>query len=323
MSEFSTAFDGKIRTMPGEKFHIPLTENAKPFCVTTPRTVPFAYRDKLKQEIDLLISQEIIILLTEPTELCAPIAMAPKKDTHRIQMCVDLPKLNKFVRCECYPSTTPAQAVADIQQIKAKFFTVFDALKGYHQCPLDWSFGRFKYLQAPYRISSISEHYDRRMEEALAGVQDIRRIADDVIVFDRQRTAHLACPGNPLPLWGKRHIFQLWKFQVFAGFKLMPFGYSVSDDIIEAIAQFWTPGSRTDLRSFCGLVNQLASCTNDIAKVLVPLRPLLSSWNEFLWTQVHDEAFAIPSYCSHQHPPWPTSIQQRKHHCILMPAHLE
>ncbi len=137
MSEFSTAFDGKIRTMPGEKFHIPLTENAKPFCVTTPRTVPFAYRDKLKQEIDLLISQEIIIPLTEPTELCAPIAVAPKKDTHRIQMCVDLPKLNKFVRRECYPSTTPAQAVADIQQIKAKFFTVFDALKGYHQCPLD------------------------------------------------------------------------------------------------------------------------------------------------------------------------------------------
>ena len=75
------------------------------------------------------------------------------------------------------------------------------------------------------------------------------------------------------------------------GLLALNFGYSVRDDIIEAIAQFRTPGSRTDLCSLCGLVNQLASCTNDIAKVLVPLRPLLSSRKEFLWTQVHDEAF--------------------------------
>ena len=56
MSEFPSVFDGQIRTMPGEKFHISLTENAHPFCVTTPRTIPFAYRDKLKNEIDLLTS---------------------------------------------------------------------------------------------------------------------------------------------------------------------------------------------------------------------------------------------------------------------------
>ena len=52
-------------------------------------------------------------------------------------MCIDLSKLNKFVRRERYPSITPAEAVADITQSKAKYFIVFDALKGYHQCPLD------------------------------------------------------------------------------------------------------------------------------------------------------------------------------------------
>ena len=62
----------------------------------------------------------------------------------------------------------------------AKFFTVLDARKGYHQCPLDAQsqllttfitpFGRFKYLRAPYGISSISEHYDQRMAEAFIGL---------------------------------------------------------------------------------------------------------------------------------------------------------
>ena len=86
MSEFPSVFSGKIHTMPGEKFHISLTENAQPFCVTTPRTIPFAYKDKLKNEIDLLTSQGIITPVTEPTEWCSPIVVAPKKNSDRVRV---------------------------------------------------------------------------------------------------------------------------------------------------------------------------------------------------------------------------------------------
>lgn len=75
--------------------------------------------------------------------------------------------------------TSPAEAVVDIAASNAKFFTVLDTMKGYHQCPLHQKsqllttfitpFGRFKYLQAPYRIFSISEHYNCCMAEAFAG----------------------------------------------------------------------------------------------------------------------------------------------------------
>ena len=139
--------------------------------------------------------------MTEPTDWCAPIVIAPKKGTDRIRMCVDLSKLNRFVRREHYPSVTPAEAVTDIHQSQAKFFTVFDALKGYHQCPLDEEsqklttfitpFGRFKYLRAPYGISSISEHYNRRMDEAFAVIQGVRKIVDDVVVFDKDEQQHV------------------------------------------------------------------------------------------------------------------------------------
>ena len=201
MAEFPSVFDGQVRTMPGEQFHISLTEDARPFCVTTPRSIPFAYREKLKQEIDLLVDQGIITPVTEPTDWCAPIVVAPKKGTDHIRMCVDLSKLNRFVRQERYPSVTPAEAVTDLHQSQAKFFTVFDALKGYHQYPLDEEsqklttfitpFGRFKYLRAPYGISSISEHYNRRMDEAFAGIQGIRKIVDDVVVFDKDEQQHV------------------------------------------------------------------------------------------------------------------------------------
>ena len=49
--EFPTAFDGNTTQIDGEEFHITLSEEAKPFCIKTPRAVPFAYRDKLKAEL--------------------------------------------------------------------------------------------------------------------------------------------------------------------------------------------------------------------------------------------------------------------------------
>ena len=66
-SEFPSVFDGNVKVMEGEEFHITLADGAQPFCVRTPRTIPFAYREKLKAELDLLLSQGIIAPVTEPT----------------------------------------------------------------------------------------------------------------------------------------------------------------------------------------------------------------------------------------------------------------
>ena len=92
-----TVFDGQIRIMQGEEFRICLAANAKPFCVHTPRTILFAYRDKLKAELDLLESQNVIVPISEATTWCAPIVVTPKKHSQNIHMCVDLSHFNRFV----------------------------------------------------------------------------------------------------------------------------------------------------------------------------------------------------------------------------------
>ena len=81
MTAFPTVFDGQIRVMQGEEFHITIAETAKPFGVHTPRTIPFAYRDKLQAELHLLESQNIIAPVTEATPWCAPIVVTPKKNS--------------------------------------------------------------------------------------------------------------------------------------------------------------------------------------------------------------------------------------------------
>ena len=96
VAEFPTVFDGVVRAMDGEKFYIYLTTNAKPFCVTSPRSIPHAYQDKLAAELDSLQQQQIIAPVTEPTDWCTPIVVTPKKNTESIRMCVDLSHLNRL-----------------------------------------------------------------------------------------------------------------------------------------------------------------------------------------------------------------------------------
>ena len=177
-----------------------------------------------------------------------------------------------------------------------------------HQCPLDEEsqllttfitpFGRFKYLCAPYGISSISEHYNRRMDEAFAGLSGYRRIVDNVVIYD----SHIAHHANHVRLFlqrcAERKIKlnnEKWQFAqpevTFAGFILSGNGYKIDSAITEAIVKFPMPSNRTDLRSFFGLANQLSASTDSIAGLLAPLRPLLSTKNDFLWTTEHDLAF--------------------------------
>ena len=133
-------------------------------------------------------------------------------------------------------------------------------MKGYHQCPLDEQsqllttfitpFGRFKYLRAPYGISSISEHYDRLMVEAFAGFTGFRRIVDDIVVYDSDITQHVKhvkeflqrCPKKKISLnFDKCKFFQT---QVtFAGFVLSVEGYQVDQSITDAITEFPTPAN--------------------------------------------------------------------------------
>ena len=77
----------------------------------------------------------------------------------------------------------------------------------------------------------------------------------------------------------------------FAGFQLSSDGYRIDLSTTEALAQFPTPANRSDLRSFFGLVNQLSSSTDTVAQLLLPLRPLLNTKNDFLWSPVHDQSF--------------------------------
>ena len=221
-------------------------------------------------------------------------------------MCVDLSHLKRYVKRERYQSPTPVEAIADISACQAKFCTVLDAKKGYHQCPLDQEiqllttfitpFGRFKYMRAPYGISSISEHYDRCMYEAFEGLSGFHCIVDDIVIYDSDVTQHASHVREFLQRCTEKKItlnLDKCKFcessVTFTGFQLSATGYQVDHTIINAISKFPTPANRTDLQSFFGLVNQLSANTNTMHLHTTHTTAPIAQYKERL--SVVDQAF--------------------------------
>ena len=159
-------------------------------------------------------------------------------------------------------------------------------------------FGRFKFLRAPYGISSISEHYNRRMDEAFNGLLGFRRVVDDIVIYDSDPAQHTHHVRQFLQRCTEKDItlnVAKWPFAqqsvTFAGFYLSSDGYHIDPSIAHAITNFPTPANRTDLRSFVGLVNQLSSMTAMVTSLLPPFRPLLKTKNEFIWSEEFGTAF--------------------------------
>ena len=220
--------------------------------------------------------------------------------------CVDLKELNKFVVRERYLSPTPLEVVSNLPS-GAKYFTVVDAV--YHQVPLDPAsqelttfitpFGRYMYKRAPFGLSSISEHYNRRMAEMVSSLTNTHHVVDDVIIADTDLALHVKnvhaflekCHAQGVTL--NREKFRYAQSEVtFAGFQLSERGYTADPELVSAIKQFPVPKNVTDLRSLFGLMNQLGSFSDSLSALLEPFRPLLHRENEFTWTDEHSKKFA-------------------------------
>ena len=305
---YADVFSPEIKTMEGERFKIMLSSNAIPHSVSTPRRVPLPLMEKLRCELDDLEASGIIKQITSPTEWCAPIVVASKKDSAKIRLCIDFRQLNQYVKRERYVSPTPHELISNARLEDCRFFTVVDARKGYHQIPLDEEsqqfttfitpFGRYCYLKAPYGISSISEHFNRRMDEALRDLPRVHHIVDDILVASTSWQQHVEDVNRLFQRLRERRItlnadkFTFGQDSVtFAGLRLSRGGFSMDPELLRAIRNFPTPQSKTDVRSFFGLVNQLSQHTNRITALLSPLQPLLKKDNLFTWDETHRNAF--------------------------------
>ena len=171
--------------------------------------------------------------------------------------------------------------------------TAFDAFNGYHQVPLAKSsiplttfitpWGKYQNLRAPQGHSSSNDGYTRRYDDIIAEVPRKRKVADDTCLYDANIESSFyhafdyltLCGSNGVTLNPDKFLFCL-KELPFAGFTLGWDSFKPSDKKLSAIKNYKMPDkpSITDIRSWFGLVNQLAP--------FVALSPLMEPFRELL-----------------------------------------
>ena len=307
MEEFSDVFSSaSLPAMDGPPMEIPLKQNATPFKVNTPRTIPYAYRQPVKDQIDKMLADGIIEPVTEPCDWCHPIVVVPKKTVGEVRMTVDLTKLNKQVHRPIHPGRSVKDTISNIES--ASYFTTLDARHGYWQVPLAESakalttfitpWGRYRYLRCPQGFVSSGDEYNRRMDSAFENIQNFGKVVDDCILYDSDYDQHLQHVRVVLTRARQYGItFSASKFMFaqpevpYCGYIVSKSGWRIDPEKVKAIREFPTPISRTDMRSFMGLVNQFSEFTPRIAELAQPLRGLLKESNEFVWQAEHMNAF--------------------------------
>ena len=311
-SSFPKVFDiSTLREMSGGEMKIELTDDAVPFAITAPRSIPFCWRDEVKKQLDDLQQKGIIEPVHHPTDWCHPLVPVPKRSTDGsvsgCRLTVDFTKLNKYVKRPIHPVRGTHDAVASIER-GARFFTKMDSKSGYHQVPIrkedqdlttfltPW--GRFRYRRAVMGLTCSGDIYNQRGDQALGDIPRTCKVVDDVIVWDSDYNEHIKhvwkilqrCDDNGITLNGDKFIFGADRVD-FCGYEISADGYSPDQKKTRAIAEFPQPGCLTDLRSFLGLVTQLGAFSSEVSAAAEPLRQLLRPRNTWIWTEDHTSAF--------------------------------
>ena len=305
-STFNTCPHRPLPCMEGPPIEIHIDPEATPKASHTPASVPLHWQEKVYE--DLLRDEALGVIervpYGEPVTWCHRMVVTRKHDGSP-RRTVDLSPLNRFCKRETFAMESPFQLARRVP--KDTWKTVTDAWNGYHSVPLRPSdkhlttfitpFGRWRYTRAPQGFLSSGDGYNRRFDAVLSNVERKERCVDDTIHYDRDleehwwRTIDLLTRIGQAGIVLNAHKFQFAEKSVdFAGFRISESTIEPQPKYLDAIRDFPSPTSTTDIRSWFGLVNQVANYAQ-LRDTMAPFKPFLSARCKFTWSSELEEAF--------------------------------
>ena len=193
VAQYPNVFGPGIGLLEG-KYHIIIDSTHVPV-QHTPRRIPVAIQEQLKNALEDLTKQGIVKPVTEPTPWISSMVVITKKNGI-LRICIDPKDLNKAIRREHYPLPTIEEVATRLHG--AKVFTSLDVRSGFWHIALDepssflttfhTPFGRYRWRRMPFGICSAPEIFQRRMHELIEGLSGVEVVADDFVVVGRGET---------------------------------------------------------------------------------------------------------------------------------------
>ncbi|XP_042601491.1 uncharacterized protein K02A2.6-like [Cyprinus carpio] len=254
-----------------------------------PRSVPYAMRAKVEEEIDWLLKEDIIAPV-KYAEWAAPIVPVLQPNGS-VRICRDYKlTINSASSLEQYP----IPRVEDLFNTLSggKQFSKLDLSHAYQQIVMDDTSkkyltinthqGLFTYKRLPFGVSSAPAIFQRTMENLLQGLPSVAVYLDDIILMGTDEAEHLSTLDEVLRrlkdaglrLHRSKCVF-LQNEVEYLVHVVNAEGFHPVLSKVRAIEEAPPPTTVTELKAYLGLLNYFNKFLPSLATRLAPLHKLL------------------------------------------------
>jgi hypothetical protein len=292
----------------GEPVHIELTEDAVPRANLRARPAPIHFQKEANDLVDNLVKAGVLKATNDYTEWCSPSHFVEKK-SGALRLVTDFTYPNRFIKRKFHTFPGRKEIVQNLNP-ESKVFICLDFTSGYFQVELDEPSQmltctlignqRYVYTRAAMGLSASSDEFCYRSDAVLLGphhIEGIHKQIDDVLI-EAVDYAQLAERLDLFLLNCEAHGVSLSSTKVSVGDTVTFGGYSVSHEGVRmcaekvaAVKNFARPESITDVRSFCGMVQQFSRWHPNLKANTTNMQKLLRRDTPFIWSDLHETEF--------------------------------
>ncbi|CAB4028474.1 Hypothetical predicted protein [Paramuricea clavata] len=147
-------------------------------------------RGKLKQELDRMEKEQVIVKVDKPANwVHYPVIV--EKPNGKFRVCLHPRELKKYLEEEQYQLPTWEEISSRLHG--ARFFSTLGANQGYWQIPLDFEssrlttfntpFGRYRFLRMAFGIHSARDVFHKRINHLFEYLEGVEPDIDDILVW--------------------------------------------------------------------------------------------------------------------------------------------
>ncbi|KAJ9552858.1 hypothetical protein OSB04_016903 [Centaurea solstitialis] len=305
--DYPEVFPEDLVSLPPDReieFRIDLVPGATPIAKAPYRLAPSELKEMLAQ-LQELLDKGFIRPSTSPWG--APVLFVKKKDG-TMRMCIDYRELNKVTVKNKYPLPRIDDLFDQLQG--AKFFSKIDLRSGYHQLKVRKEdipktafrtrYGHYEFLVMSFGLTNAPAAFMDLMNRVCKPYLDkfVIVFIDDILIYSKTAEEHGDHLRKVLEMLKRERLYakfskcEFWLKEVqFLGHVVTQEGIKVDPAKIEAIKDWESPKSPSEVRSFLGLAGYYRRFIEHFSAIATPLTELTRKDVKFEWTSTCEYAF--------------------------------
>ncbi|GJR93716.1 reverse transcriptase domain-containing protein [Tanacetum coccineum] len=309
VKEFPDVFPEDLPGIPPVRqveFQIDLIPGAAPIARTPYRLAPSEMQE-LSNQLQELTDRGFIRPSTSPWG--APVLFVKKKDGS-FRMCIDYRELNKLTIKNRYPLPRIDDLFDQIQG--SSIYSKIDLRSGYHQLRVREEdipktafrtrYGHYEFQVMPFGLTNAPAVFMDLMNRVCKPYLDkfVIVFIDDILIYSRNEEEHASHLRIILELLRREKLYakfskcEFWiRIVQFLGHLIDSQGLHVDPAKIEAVKNWTSPTTPTEVRQFLGLAGYYRRFIEGFSKIAKPLTKLTQKNKNYVWSEEQESAFQL------------------------------